>query len=369
MPNSPTTGAPDAGEVFISYTWDDDQHVKRILELSNRLRSDGIDCVLDQYEVSPPEGWPKWMDRKIRDAEFVLTICTETYYKRVMGEEEEGRGIGAQWESNLIYQHLYNAGAANSKFIPVLLHRNDRAFIPTPLQGATYYLLDSENGYYDLYKRLLKIPKAEKPPLGKRRSLPPKPVKTDPTAYLMSPINVELWDQARWKSVFFLWAEDSIPVLGLGFLYGDPAKKIFESWHERYGERDEFEELRISIVEGDIPGEHPGYSVHIGADIGNTIKRYEHAGLKVDKDESFLIGISRIHRMNPVPGSQNLEMFKKLYRRFKTYLLVPGTMNADGTNLQPMFDLAIYKNAIHFRRFEDIVKGDEDSIFLEPRPK
>ena len=77
-------------EVFISYSHDSVDHVKRVLDLSNRLRSEGVDCALDQYEVSPPEGWPRWMDKKIRDAKHVILICTEPYYKRVMGEEEEG---------------------------------------------------------------------------------------------------------------------------------------------------------------------------------------------------------------------------------------------------------------------------------------
>ena len=56
--------APTApsGEVFISYSWDSESHVQSVLAFSNRLRSEGIDCVLDQYEDSPPEGWPLWMD-------------------------------------------------------------------------------------------------------------------------------------------------------------------------------------------------------------------------------------------------------------------------------------------------------------------
>ena len=90
IPNSMPTS--DLGEVFISYSWDSTEHIHSVLQLSNRLRADGIDCVLDQYEDSPPEGWPRWMDRKIRDAKFVLMVCTETYYKRVMGDEDTGKG-------------------------------------------------------------------------------------------------------------------------------------------------------------------------------------------------------------------------------------------------------------------------------------
>ena len=78
--------------VFISYSHDSPEHTDRVLAFANWLREDGIDCTLDQYETSPPEGWPKWMDRHIAKSDFVIVICTETYYRRVMGEEEPGKG-------------------------------------------------------------------------------------------------------------------------------------------------------------------------------------------------------------------------------------------------------------------------------------
>ena len=67
------------GTVFISYSHDSSDHVQAVLTLSNKLRSDGIDCVLDQYESSPPETWPRWMEQEISKAEFVLMICTDGY--------------------------------------------------------------------------------------------------------------------------------------------------------------------------------------------------------------------------------------------------------------------------------------------------
>jgi hypothetical protein len=93
--SEPST-TPELGEVFISYSWDNEEHIKAVLSLSDRLRSDGIDCVLDQYEVSPAEGWPRWMDRKIANASLVLVVCTETYLNRVMGREFTDKGLPAQ---------------------------------------------------------------------------------------------------------------------------------------------------------------------------------------------------------------------------------------------------------------------------------
>jgi hypothetical protein len=171
--------APNSPRVFISYSWDSPEHIEHVLELSDRLRSDGIDCILDQYEVSPPEGWPRWMERQIRDAQFVLVICTETYKRRVEGEEIPGLGHGVRWEAHLSYQHLYNTGTLNTKFIPVLLKSGEFKHIPTPLQGTTYYHVQTEEGYEALYRYLTNQPRTRKPELGKLRQLPPRERKQD----------------------------------------------------------------------------------------------------------------------------------------------------------------------------------------------
>lgn len=157
--------------VFISYSHDSREHQDRVLKLSNKLRCEGIDCSLDQYEDSPPEGWPKWMDRKVKKSDFVLVVCTKTYYNRVMGDDENGMGI--KWESTLIYQQLYNAGASNAKFIPIIFNNGVFEYIPEPLQGATFYNVDKSEDYDKLYWRLRGV-KIQKPELGKLRELPVK---------------------------------------------------------------------------------------------------------------------------------------------------------------------------------------------------
>jgi hypothetical protein len=184
----------DLGTVFISYTHDSADHAQAVLNLSNRLRFEGIDCVLDRYVSSPPEGWPQWMDREITKAQFVLMICTEAYNRRVMGQETAGKGLGIAWEGHLIYNHIYSAASRNKKFIPVIFDEASVIHIPTPLQGATRYCLSVPEGYDGLYTRLIGLPPTEKPPLGKRRALPPREVKTTfgVESHVQSPMNATL---------------------------------------------------------------------------------------------------------------------------------------------------------------------------------
>jgi SEFIR domain len=42
-------------KVFISYRHDSQTHEDRVLALADRLRDDGIDCNIDQYQQSPAE--------------------------------------------------------------------------------------------------------------------------------------------------------------------------------------------------------------------------------------------------------------------------------------------------------------------------
>lgn len=169
--------------VFISYSHDSPQHAERVLALADRLRADGLNCIIDQYDdETPAKGWPLWMDRQIHKADFVLMVCTETYYRRVMGEEQPGKGLGARWEGHLILQHLYNRGVVNTKFIPVVFAETDTQYIPTPAQGATFYRPDTEEGYEALYRRLTNQPLTPKTSIGTIRKLPPRPRPSVPSS-------------------------------------------------------------------------------------------------------------------------------------------------------------------------------------------
>jgi tetratricopeptide (TPR) repeat protein len=156
--------------VFISYSHDSPAHLERILMLSNRLREAGVDCRIDQYEESPPEGWPRWCDRQVEESAFVLVVCTEIYLRRFQGKESPQVGRGVTWEGHIITQELYNAQGRNTKFIPVALSKDDARFVPITLQSATEYRLPE--GYDLLYRRLTNQPRWTMPDLGKVKSMP-----------------------------------------------------------------------------------------------------------------------------------------------------------------------------------------------------
>jgi len=171
----------------MSYSHDSKEHKDRVLALSDRLRADGIDCIIDQYETSPPEGWAQWMIKQVKKADFVLIVCTKTYQIRFEGEEEPGKGKGAIWEGAIITQQIYEAQARNEKFIPVIFTAEDETHIPTILRSATYYLPNTEKVYESLKHHLTNQPPIEKPVLGKLKPMPPR---TSTPEFLAQPWNV-----------------------------------------------------------------------------------------------------------------------------------------------------------------------------------
>jgi hypothetical protein len=155
--------------VFISYSHDSPAHEKRVLDLANQLRREGVDAWIDRYEPHPAEGWPRWMQNQIDSAAFILAVCTPTYCRRFEGHEKPGQGLGVSWEGMLANQMLYQNSGLNERIAPVLFEDGGEA-VPKTLQPFTRYRLP--DGYEQLYRRLTNQPEVVPPPLGPRIELP-----------------------------------------------------------------------------------------------------------------------------------------------------------------------------------------------------
>lgn len=158
-------------KVFISYSHASEEHQQNILSLADRLREEGIDCIIDQYVESPPKGWSRWAINQIEESKFVLVICTEQYSRLFAGKGEAVEGRAANWQGAIITQSLYDS-QSNNKFIPILLSGQDSAHIPVILRSATTYIIDTATGYEQLYRHLTDQFETPMPELGAIRQLP-----------------------------------------------------------------------------------------------------------------------------------------------------------------------------------------------------
>lgn len=160
-------------KVFVSYSHDSPEHIDQVYSLSEKLRGHGIDCEIDQYELMPEDGWPTWCKKKIREAQFVVCVCTENYYNRFEKIDDTEQGKGVKYEGYVITQAFYKNNSKNTKFIPVYFDDQDGNFIPSDLDGATRIPVAIESGYWQLYRILTSQPEKRKCPLGKPIVLPP----------------------------------------------------------------------------------------------------------------------------------------------------------------------------------------------------
>ena len=182
-------------------------------------------------------------------------------------------------------------------------------------------------------------------------------------------INVSMWDKAEWRGVLYIvdLSFHRPPILGLIFQREEAAEGIFASWRSLVGREDEHERLRISMVEGDIPGQDYGYTVHITASPDYAFQSSNQNTAGSEGNRVFFM--SRVFRMNPDPGSKNLLNFKNAFARVGKFLLIPviaSTPTITSSSIKPRLELGVSKSKIFFRNAKDIGKGDIDSVvFVE----
>lgn len=188
-------------------------------------------------------------------------------------------------------------------------------------------------------------------------------MKEEANQFLLSLIDLEAWNAAKWMATGFFVAVGSPlpPFLLVVFRNESAARDIFAGLRAKVGRDDEEELIRVSIVEGTFHGNPNAYAVNLGPDIKNVLK---HFGVESPRDgyEDFLL-LSRRNRMTPSRPSKSLALFKQQYLKTGRYYLMPGF--APGGQLRPVEELKIEKRSILFRRKEDISSGDLDTVVLE----
>jgi hypothetical protein len=150
-------------KVFISYSWDDDNHREWVRKFATRLREDGIETILDRWHVVPGEQIPEFMERAVRESDFVLCICTPKYK-----DKSDQRGGGVGYEGDVMTSEVF-INRNQRKFIPILRKGEWRHSAPSWFGGKYFIDLSSdpysEKNYNDLLATL-RGEREEAPPIG-----------------------------------------------------------------------------------------------------------------------------------------------------------------------------------------------------------
>lgn len=176
-----------------------------------------------------------------------------------------------------------------------------------------------------------------------------------------------LWAEARWSATTFQWhpTSDAPPIMGLVFDNAEAGKEIFREAERQMNHEDRFEEIRVSIIEGRVPGQElrPGYSVHICADPDALAGHATMAEFVVDSTVVPFLG--QWNRHYPILGMPSLlARFKQEFAKHGEFLLAPVTRRADG-QLYSDAMLGIIKNVVLFRDLLEITtQEDPDAAAL-----
>ena len=147
--------------------------------------------MIDRYvEGTPADGWPRWMLDQIEPADYILIVCTQTYYLRFRGQEAPGVGKGVDWEGAIITNELYDQKSISRRFVPILFDSKDRAYIPEPLRGFTHYLLTNGRDYTDLTDYLANVAGIQPGNWGRHRSALARPSRHSSSPRQMAPTAV-----------------------------------------------------------------------------------------------------------------------------------------------------------------------------------
>jgi len=128
-------------KVFISYSHDDKPHEDWVCALATWLRENGVDAILDQWDLTPGSDLPRFMESGIAAADCVVAVCTCAYVEKanaVIG------GVG--YEKRILADRLTQDAKAN-RIIPVIRGSAHRSIVPDFLRSIVYVDFRDDRDY------------------------------------------------------------------------------------------------------------------------------------------------------------------------------------------------------------------------------
>ena len=196
-------------KVFISYSHDSPEHKRWVSELAAQLRRNGLDAILDQWDLGLGDDVTRFMERGIVGSDRVLVVCTDQYVSKV-NANEGGVGYERMIVNAELVQHL-----GTDKFIPIIRQASGKAKTPTFL-GTRVYADFTSDSQFDaecekLIRELHKMPVVEKSPLG-RNPFPsveldsqltdiPEEIKSASEAYKTATKLIRAGDMFGWREL------------------------------------------------------------------------------------------------------------------------------------------------------------------------
>lgn len=156
-------------KVFVSYGWTSQAHKELVRSWADRLIDDGIEVILDVYDLREGDDKYAFMEQMVTDpsVSHVLVVCDRHY-----GEKADDRVGGVGTESQIISKEVYER-VQQSKFIPIVCEfdREGKPYLPTFLESRIWIDFSTSAFANENWERLVRClygkPQYMKPNLGK----------------------------------------------------------------------------------------------------------------------------------------------------------------------------------------------------------
>lgn len=144
--------------VFISYSWDSEEHKDWVLNLANELEQyNEIHVDLDQYELDTSIDKNYFMEKKAFDSDIILLIITPSY-----SEKANARQGGVGIETTLLSARYWDEilDTKKTSIIPIIRSGN---YSVTPRYLKNHFSLDfrDDNEFSKIFENLIKTIKKE----------------------------------------------------------------------------------------------------------------------------------------------------------------------------------------------------------------
>jgi len=157
-------------KIFISYSWKSSEFQKEIVSWADRLLHDGIDVIIDVYDLKEGDDKYVFMEQMVNDdsVTHVLVICDSSYTKKANKRES---GVGT--ESQIISKNVYEK-VKQSKFIPIITEydKDGKPYIPTFMESRIWIDFSGIERVNQNWEQLVRLiynkPIMIKPEKGKR---------------------------------------------------------------------------------------------------------------------------------------------------------------------------------------------------------
>ena len=227
-------------KVFISYSHDSPEHKQWVSKLAVKLRRDGVDVILDQWNLGPDNDVTQFMEHGIKNSDRVLVICTDSYVRKAnIGEV----GIGDD-ESMIVTKKLVEDLGTN-KFIPIIRQTLWEDKTPDFLKERVYIDFTDDDQFEEQFEELLHqrllVPPLQRPDVPHIEVLSVKNYRAlrDIELKQLKPLTVFLGANGSGKSTIF----DVFAFLAECFTVG-----LRQAWNKRGG----LKELRTRGCNGPI---------------------------------------------------------------------------------------------------------------------